>query len=150
MENLRARTKREVEGAKLFGIHAFCKDIVSVADVLELALASVKDEASSNVSANATDAKHAPVLEKSDSHRIRELVEGLSLTLREMHKVFAKHGLAVLDPLHQRFDPNLHTALFEIASKDVEPGIVVAVQQKGYFLNQRLLRSASVGVSKAT
>lgn len=130
MENLRQRTGREVEGAKLFGHQAFAKDIINVGEVLEMALASVGKT-------------------KNNNHQMQDLVDGLSMTLEEFTKALNKHGISVIDPLHQKFDPNLHTALFEVPTEGVEPGTIVVVEKKGYMLHQRLLRSAAVGVSKA-
>lgn len=182
MENLRQRTKREVEAAKTFGHQSFAKDIIGVADVLEFALEAVKKVP--EVKTGESDVPHTPITKTtSDSnsnandgggsaeHRLKELVEGLQMTLQELHRVFSKHGIVAIDPLHQRYDPNLHTALFEVSSSSPEQidqsetvksetdkkdkngrnppvGIVISVQKKGYTLNGRLLRSASVGISK--
>lgn len=150
MENLRQRTKREVDAAKSFGHQSFAKDIIGVADVLEMALEAVKKLP--EVRAGKSDVKHTPTVDaSSQSHGLMDLIDGLQMTLTELSRAFAKNGIAAIDPLHQRFDPNLHTALFEIPSSSndgVEPGTVVSVQKKGYTINGRLLRSASVGVSK--
>lgn len=149
MENLRQRTRKEVEAAKMFGHQAFAKDIISVGEVLEMALASVKKgEGERRIGGKETDQmndKNAT----SVKHRMQDLVDGLSMTLEEFGKALAKHGISVIDPLHQKFDPNIHTALFEVPTEGVEPGIVVVVEKKGYMLHQRLLKSAAVGISKA-
>lgn len=149
MENLRQRTRREVEAAKLFGHQAFAKDIISVGEVLEMALASVKktgiEKDSNTKEGGQVDAENAANVK----HQMQDLVDGLSMTLEEFGKALAKHGISVIDPLHQKFDPNHHTALFEVPTEGVEPGTVVVVEKKGYMLHQRLLKSATVGISKA-
>lgn len=161
MENLRQRTKKEVESASAFAIQKFCKDIVGVADVLELAIGSVKNDPRT---AKLLEGRQEAVEEAdtpSDSidsalqmsreelaHRLKDLSVGLSMTLAELIKTFARHGVTSIDPLHQKFDPNFHMALYEVANPELDPGTVVAVQKKGYLLNHRVIRPASVGVSK--
>lgn len=153
MENLRQRTKREVEAASQFAIQRFCKDIVGIADILEMALLS------SN-----------PEVEGSNIEQSGQLRKGVQMTLEELYRVFARHGVTTIDPLHQRFDPNLHNALYEIPlssiksttssgttqTKDgstvsptsIEPGMIVKVQKKGYLLHHRVIRPADVGVAR--
>ena len=149
MENLRQRTRKEVEAAKLFGHQAFAKDIISVGEVLEMALASVKkvgvEKGINGKEVCQVDGKDTTNV----NHQMQDLVDGLSMTLEEFGKALAKHGISVIDPLHHKFDPNLHTALFEVPTEGVEPGTVVVVEKKGYVLHQRLLKSATVGISKA-
>lgn len=161
MENLRQRTKKEVESASSFAIQKFCKDIVSVADVLELALGSVKNdprtakllhghaEAVEEVDTPSDAVDSAMQMSKEElAHRLKDLSVGLSMTLSELVKVFARHGVTSIDPLHQKFDPNFHMALYEVNNPELDVGTVVAVQKKGYLLNHRVIRPASVGVSK--
>lgn len=161
MENLRQRTRREIESAKVFGHQAFAKDIISVADVLEMALEAIKKLPEVRPGLD-KDAPHTPTTQGTESpsqqQHLKDLIEGLQMTLTELHRAFSKHGISAINPLHQRFDPNLHSALYEVSSTSIasegsngplcEPGVVVAVQKKGYTINGRLLRSASVGVSK--
>lgn len=144
MENLRQRTKRDISVAEQFSIQKFSKDIVSVADVLEMALASVNPSSKGAVS----DAQSTPSPGADAGKKLTDLLEGLSMTLEELHKVFAKHGVTIIDPLHQKFDPKIHNALYEIPTGEVDPGVVVAVQKKGYMLHQRIIRPAEVGVSR--
>lgn len=161
MENLRNRTKKEVESASSYAIQKFCKDLVSVADVLELALGSVKDDPRTaqllkgqeeivEEGDTPSDASETVLqLSKEElGHRLKDLSVGLSMTLSEMVKVFARHGVTAIDPLHQKFDPNVHMAMYEVPNSDLDPGTVIAVQKKGYLLNHRVIRPASVGVSK--
>lgn len=165
MENLRQRTKKEVESASQFAIQKFCKDVIGVADVLELALGSVKGDErvkallggsrdSIEESDTPNDSEEAAIkaamsLSKEELvRRLKDLSVGLAMTLSELVKVFSKHGLTALDPIHQKFDPNYHMALYEVPNPELETGTVVAVQKKGYLLNHRVIRPASVGVSK--
>lgn len=136
MENLRQRAKRDNEAASLFAIQRFSKDIISVADVLEMALASVGPSPTNSSAPHDAEKK------------LGDLIEGLSMTLAEVHKAFQKHGLTVIDPLHQKFNPNEHNALFEVPSVDVDPGTIVNVQKKGYMLHQRVIRPAEVGIAR--
>ena len=161
MENLRQRTKKEVESASSFAIQKFCKDIVSVADVLELAVGSVKndprtvkllrgqEEAVEEADTPSDAVDTVMQMSKEDlAHRLKDLSVGLSMTLAELIKVFARHGVTAIDPLHQKFDPNFHMALYEVNNPELDIGTVVSVQKKGYLLNHRVIRPASVGVSK--
>lgn len=163
MENLRTRTRKEVESASAFAIQKFCKDVVGVADVLELALGSVKgdartagllrgrEEAAEEADTPNDEASLEGALSLSKEelvHRLKDLSVGLAMTLSELLNVFSKHGLMAVDPIHQKFDPNYHMALYEVPSAEHEAGIVLAVQKKGYLLNHRVIRPASVGVSK--
>jgi molecular chaperone GrpE len=75
------------------------------------------------------------------------MVEGVELTERELIKTLDKHGVKKLDPLGQKFDPNLHQAMFEAPDPTQPKGHVVVVVQSGYAINGRVLRPALVGVS---
>jgi molecular chaperone GrpE len=156
MENLRARTKKEVEAASQFAVTKFAKDVISVADVMEMALKSVDPEhpllagpaaerAESDVDSQATP---NPPNGEGIAGKYEQLIKGLGMTLEEVRKVLKKHGVVPIEPLHQRFDPNLHNALFQVPTADAEAGVVVSVAKKGYLLHHRVLRAADVGVSK--
>ena len=129
MENLRSRTKKEVENASLFAVQKFSKDILSVADTLEIAIETIKGQ---------------PEQKEANS-----LVEGIEMTLTQLLAVLKRNGIQAFNPLHERFDPNLQNALYEIPTAEYEAGIVLKVEKKGYFLHERLLRPAEVGISKA-
>lgn len=162
MENLRQRTRREVDAASSFAIQKFCKDIVGVADVLELALGSVRGdprtaallegrETQLEEPDTPSDGATVDEGERRDEqllHQLKDLSVGLSMTLTELVKVFAKHGVTAIDPMHQKFDPNYHMAMYEVPNGELEAGTVVSVQKKGYLLNHRVIRPASVGISK--
>ncbi len=152
MENLRNRTKREVESASQFAITKFSKDIISVADVLEMALKSVDPNHPLLTGPAAekpqTDNDSESVPKTLETSEFDQLIQGIEMTLEEVRKVLKKHGIVPIEPLHQPFDPNLHNALFQVPTDEVAPGVVVSVTNRGYILHQRVLRAADVGVSK--
>ncbi|XP_053098884.1 grpE protein homolog 1, mitochondrial [Hemicordylus capensis] len=130
-ENLRQRTQKLVEEAKLYGIQSFCKDLLEVADVLEKATESVPKEEL-----------------KDENPHLKNLYEGLAMTEVQIQKVFRKHGLIKLNPLGAKFDPYEHEALFHVPMDGKEPGTVALVSKVGYKLHGRTLRPALVGVVK--
>ncbi|XP_056411045.1 grpE protein homolog 1, mitochondrial isoform X2 [Hyla sarda] len=130
-ENLRQRSQKMVEDAKLFGIQGFCKDLLEVADILEKATQSVPKEEI-----------------KDDNPHLKNLYEGLVMTEGQMQKVFKKHGVIKLNPVGAKFDPYEHEALFHTPVEGKEPGTVALVTKVGYKLHERTLRPALVGVVK--
>ena len=76
------------------------------------------------------------------------LIDGVELTERDLLKVLEKHGVKKLEPQGQKFDPNLHQAMFEVADASVPAGTVVQVLQDGFTIGDRILRPALVGVAK--
>ncbi|XP_029942645.1 grpE protein homolog 1, mitochondrial [Salarias fasciatus] len=131
-ENLRTRTQKMIEDAKLYGIQGFCKDLLEVADILEKATESVpKEEVTSQ------------------NPHLKNLYDGLVMTEVQIQKVFSKHGLSRLNPDGQKFDPYEHEALFHAPVEGKEPGTVAIVTKVGYKLHGRTLRPALVGVAKA-
>jgi len=131
MENMRKRTEREVQDAKVYGISTFARDILGVADNMHRAMQALDDE----LRAKADDAMKA-------------LLDGVELTERELMNVLDKHGVKKLDPQGQKFDPNRHQAMFEMEDTSVPNGTVVQVMQAGYTIGERVLRPALVAVSK--
>ncbi|XP_043828590.1 grpE protein homolog 1, mitochondrial [Dromiciops gliroides] len=130
-ENLRRRSQKLVEEAKLYGIQGFCKDLLEVADILEKATESVpKDEI------------------KEENPHLKNLYEGLVMTEVQIQKVFKKHGLLKLNPVGAKFDPYEHEALFHTPVEGKEPGTIALVTKVGYKLHGRTLRPALVGVVK--
>ncbi|XP_056156294.1 grpE protein homolog 1, mitochondrial isoform X2 [Lampris incognitus] len=131
-ENLRTRSKKMVEDAKLYGIQGFCKDLLEVADILEKATESVpKEEVTTQ------------------NPHLKNLYDGLVMTEVQIQKLFTKHGLVKLNPDGQKFDPYEHEALFHTPMEGKEPGTVAVVTKVGYKLHGRTLRPALVGVAKA-
>jgi molecular chaperone GrpE len=130
MENLRRRTEREVADSRTYAITSFARDLVGVADNIQRALDAVRD---SGV------ALEGPA---------KALVDGVELTERELIKVLEKNGVRKFDPKGEKFDPNLHQAMFEVPDARIPSGSVVQVIQPGYAIGDRVLRPALVGVSK--
>jgi molecular chaperone GrpE len=131
MENLRRRSAREVADAELRGITAFARDMIGVADNMRRALDTVTPEVRNTAEA-----------------ALKALIEGVELTERELLKALEKNKVRQFNPQHEKFDPNLHQAIFEVPDASVPAGSVVQVVQPGYMLGERVLRPAMVGVSK--
>lgn len=126
MENLRRRTEKEIQDARKFALERFAKDLLVVVDSLELGIqAAVGD---------------APEVVK---HR-----EGSELTLKQFLQVLEKYNVRPIDALGQKFDPALHQAMTMEQTDEFEPNTVTKVFQKGYTLNDRLLRPAMVVIAK--
>jgi molecular chaperone GrpE len=132
MENLRKRTEREVADARLYGNAGFARDVLAVADNMHRALATIDEE-----------------LRLHADTKLQGLVEGVELTERELMKVLDKHGVKKFTPQGEKFDPNVHQAMYEVENADVPPGHVAQVIQSGYMLGERVLRPALVAVTKA-
>jgi molecular chaperone GrpE len=131
MENLRKRTAREVADSRTYGIAGFARDMLGVADNMRRALEAV-----------------SPELRSSAEPGVRALIDGVELTERELVKALEKNGVRQFDPRGEKFDPNLHQAMFEVPDPSVPAGRVVEVVQPGYMIGERVLRPALVGVSK--
>jgi len=131
MENLRRRTEREVADARIYGVSSFARDMLAVADNMRRALDAV-----------------SPELRASAEPGVKALVEGVELTERELLKALEKNGMRQFTPRGEKFDPNLHQAMFEVPDASVPAGSVVEVVQPGYMIGERVLRPALVGVSK--
>jgi molecular chaperone GrpE len=127
-ENLRKRLEREKEDAAKYATGKFARDILTVADNLRRALENAPKHAEGSPEAG--------------------LVSGVEATERELLGVFERHGIARIDPKGEKFDPNLHQAMFEVQDPGVPAGTVVQVVAAGYTQHGRLLRAAMVGVSK--
>lgn len=131
MENLRRRTEREIADAKAYAVTSFARDLLGSADNLRRALESVPESAR-------TAADNA----------LKAVVEGVELTERELLKTLERHGVRKIDPQGEKFDPNLHQAMFEAPDPVIAKGLVSKVVQTGYKIGERVLRPALVGVSK--
>ncbi|SEP42807.1 molecular chaperone GrpE [Methylobacterium sp. ap11] len=131
MENLRRRTEREVADARTYAVTNFARDMLNAADNVRRALESVPVEA-----------------RETAEGALKALVDGIELTERDLLKTLERHGVKRVDPQGQRFDPNLHQAMFEVPNPDVTSGTVVQVVQSGYVIGERVLRPALVGVAK--
>jgi molecular chaperone GrpE len=132
MENLRRRTEKEVADTRSYAVSAFARDMLSVADNLRRAIETVPSEA------------------RKEDGVLAGLIEGIELTEREFVKVLERHGVRKVDPAGEKFDPNLHQAMFEAPHDNLAKGQVHTVIQPGYAIGERVLRPALVGVSSGT
>jgi molecular chaperone GrpE len=131
MENLRKRTEREVADARQYGITGFARDVLAVADNMHRALATVE-----------------PAQRDAADPTVKAMIEGVELTERELMKALEKHGVRKFTPEGEKFDPNLHQAMYEVPNSEYPAGHVAQVIQSGYMIGERMLRPALVGVSK--
>lgn len=123
-ENARKRAEKDRREAENYGGSKLARDMLPVYDALARAI-------------DAADPAVAP-----------ELVEGVELTLRELQSVFSRHGITVIAPvIGDRFDPQVHEAMFEAAVPGTTAGDIIQVMANGFMLHDRLLRAAQVGVS---
>lgn len=126
LENVRRRAERDVANAHKFGLEKFASELLGVRDSLELGLQSAR----------------------ADNASVETVREGMELTLKQLASVMEKFGIQQIDPTGLPFDPEKHEAVAMIEA-DADPNTVVNVMQRGYVLNERLLRAAMVAVAKA-
>jgi len=126
-QNIKRRAEQDVEKARKFALERFCKELLPVIDNLERALEA------------------APANEE----LVKPIAEGVELTLKSFIDAMKKVNIEVVNPLGEPFDPQFHQAMSMVENPDVEPNTVTLVMQKGYTLNDRLVRPAMVMVSKA-
>ena len=127
-QNVRRRLEQEKINAAAYAATGFARDMLSVRDNLERALASFPEELRAD-------------------ERLKALITGIEATGRELEGVFQRNGITRIDAMGQPLDPNRHQAMVEIPS-DAEPGTVVQEMQAGYMIKDRLLRPALVGVAR--
>ncbi|MDF9393519.1 MULTISPECIES: nucleotide exchange factor GrpE [Methylococcus] len=127
MENLRRRLEKDIQNAHKYALEKFAKELLPVMDSLELGIAA----------------------STADAPDVAKLREGAELTLKQFQNVFEKFGIVALDPVGEKFNPEQHQAMAMEPAGEAEPNTVVKVYQKGYLLNDRLLRPALVVVAQA-
>ena len=125
-QNVKRRAEQDVEKARKFALERFTGDLLPVVDNLERALEAA-----------------------SDDEAVRPIVEGVELTLKSFLDAIGKYNIEQVNPEGEPFDPQVHQAMSMVDNPDVEPNTVIAVVQKGYTLNGRLVRPAMVMVSKS-
>lgn len=130
-ENVRRRAQREREDAGKYAIADFARDVLQVADNLHRALEAI------------------PAATLAEDEALRNLHEGVSATERQLAAALERQAVKRVWPMGEKFDANLHQAMFEVPTADQAPGTVVQVMQAGYVIHDRLLRPALVGVAKA-
>jgi molecular chaperone GrpE len=126
-QNRMRRAEQDVEKARKFALEQFSRELLPVVDNLERSVEAAVG----------------------DGETIKAIAEGVDLTLKSLLDALKKSNIEAVDPQGEPFDPNLHQAMSMVENTEVEPNSVIAVMQKGYTLNGRLLRPAMVVVSKA-
>lgn len=129
-QNVRRRVEKDAADARAYAATAFARDVLSVSDNLERALAAIPAE-----------------LREDD--KFKGLVTGLEATGRELASVFQRHGITRITALGEALDPNRHQAMLETPDADAAPGTIVQEMQSGWMIRDRLLRPALVAVAKA-
>lgn len=129
-QNVRRRLEKDAQDARSYAATAFARDMLTVKDNLERALAMMPADMKGHESFGA-------------------LVTGIEATAREFDAVLARNGISRVETVGQPLDPNKHQAMIEIPSVDAAPGTIVQEMQAGYMIKDRLLRPAMVGVAKA-
>ena len=127
LDNIMKRTKRDLENAHKYGLEKFINELLPVRDSLEMGL------------------DHA----EGEDVDLTKLKEGSELTLRMLAQVMEKFNVSQIDPRGEAFNPEMHEAMAMVPSDEVAPNNVLDVIQKGYQLNERLIRPARVVVAKA-
>jgi len=131
MENTRRRAEREVADAKIYGVTSLARDMLTFADNLHRAVESIDATARAEASGP-----------------LKAFIEGIELTERDFLSRLARHGVKKLEPKGEKFDPNMHEALFEVPDPSVPNGTVAQVVEDGYAIGDRCLRPAKVGVAR--
>ncbi len=131
VENLRRRSARELDEARKYAITGFARELLEVDDNLSRALDSVPHRVADEIGL------------------VKSLAEGVAMTQKALAACFERHKIAKVTPeIGEKFDHNLHQAMFEVESEQ-PPGTIAQVLQPGYVIADRLLRPALVGVAKA-
>ncbi|HEY9552076.1 nucleotide exchange factor GrpE [Allosphingosinicella sp.] len=128
-QNVRRRLEAEKQAASTYAATGFARDMLSVKDNLDRALAAIPEE-----------------LRQDD--KMKGLIAGIEATGRELDTVFQRNGITRVEAMGQPLDPNRHQAMIEIPNDEAEPGTIVQEMQTGYMIKDRLLRPALVGVAK--
>lgn len=126
-ENARKRGERDRREAEQYGGSKFARDMLPVFDNMKRAMSAMSDE---------------------QKEASKGLIDGIELTMRELLNVFQKHGIRVVTPeIGERFDPQVHQAMFEAPVPGTRAGDIIEVMAEGFQIHDRLLRPAQVGVS---
>ena len=127
VENVRRRAEKEVADARTYGASNFARDMLPFADNLSRAIESAPKDADG---------------------AFKTMIEGLAVIAADFQSRLVRHGVKKIEPQGQKFDPNLHEALFEIPDESMPSGTVKQVMEDGYTIGERVLRPAKVGVSR--
>ncbi|TRM58690.1 GrpE-domain-containing protein [Schizophyllum amplum] len=145
--NLQRNASREKEQTRDFAITKFAKDLLETVDVLSLALKSIPPHVARP---QADGAEAPPPTEKKPEQYLHELFNGVEMTQRQLVSTLFKYHVKPIEPLGDKFDPNMHEALYQAPIPGKEPGTVIDVQKTGYMIKDRVLRAAQVGVAQET
>jgi len=126
MENHKRRAEKDLQHAHKFGLEKFARELLPVADSLELGLS----------------------VDTTDTPEVHKLREGMELTLKQLLSALEKFNVIPIDPQGEKFDPERHQAMAMQPTDEAEPNTVIKVYQKGYLINERLLRPAMVVVAQ--
>lgn len=127
MENIRRRSEKDVTNARKYALEKFAQELLPVIDSMEMGVAAAQDEAAD----------------------VAKLREGTEMTLKMFETAIEKFGIKGVHPHGEAFNPEHHQAMTMIDSSEHEPNMIIDVMQKGYLLNERLVRPAMVVVSSA-
>jgi molecular chaperone GrpE len=128
-QNVRRRLEQEKQTVAAYAATGFARDVLSVKDNLDRALAAIPEDLRQD-------------------ERMKALIAGIEATGRELDTVFQRNGITRVEALGQALDPHRHQAMLEVPSDDAEPGTIVQEMQAGYMIKDRLLRPALVGVAR--
>lgn len=129
-EDTNRRVRKSVEDARIYGIHSFCKDILAVADLLE------------NTTQEVTEMEQA-----NTNPTMKNLHEGLYLINEKLCNIFVKYGLEKMSSIGVKYNSAEHEIVLRVPSVEALPGTVVKIEQEGYKLHGRILRTAQVGLA---
>lgn len=130
LENTRKRAARDRSEALKFGAMSFARDMLGVVDNLQRALTAMQE-----LGDDIPDAT-------------RSLLEGVAATERDLLAALARHKVTPLTSMGEKFDPNLHEAMFEAPGTGQASGTIIEIVEAGYMMEERLLRPAKVGIAK--
>ena len=128
-QNVRRRLEQEKQTAAAYAATGFARDMLSVKDNLDRALAAVPEDLRQD-------------------ERLKGLITGIEVTARELDGVFQRNGITRIEAMGQALDPHRHQAMVEIPNEEAEPGTIVQEMQAGYMIKDRLLRPSLVGVAR--
>jgi len=126
MQNQRKRAEAQADRGRKFALESFAKELLEVKDSLEMGIEAAKQEGA----------------------EIAQFIEGSDLTLKKLSQSFEKNNITEIDPVDEKFNPELHEAMSQQPVEGKEPNTVIGVIQKGYSLNGRVIRAARVMVAK--
>ena len=129
IQNVRRRMEKEVADARNFASAGFARDMLTIKDHLDRALAAVGEDLRADKTAS-------------------QFLAGIESTARELDAVFQRHGIERVKSVGEVLDPHRHQAMLEVPNAHVDPGTIVEEMQPGYVMKERLLRPALVAVAK--